>query len=553
MSNEDIISTLTPNKTRLRDADGFVATVRYIGPVASAKRAKENWVGVEWDDPHRGKHDGSVISRTTNEIVRHFSLEVPSLTGGSFLKLSKIDTGVELNLKLIQSRYVGEDAPLVAPNNLLPFTARTSSGRDKPIEFLGEMKVRQYQQLGDLDDISLRSMGISRVSKIGEGREELTSTFQHVRELDVSGNLFSDWQDIFDILNTFQTLTWLSFASNKIYDIPSDIPWQPGMFGSLKVLNVNRSSIASFRTVEVLDKLCPNLEELCIAYSDLSDMDTGGRQSGEDEAGPLEGFQALKLLDCSNCNLGSWDNQIRRLRKLPKLETLIVDDNPLTEVTIQDPSEFAQLQVFQITGNDIESWTSIESLGKLSTLKSLRFRNCPLTNDIGSGEARAGTIARMPQIEALNASNISDKERVEAERRYVSTVSREMILITSNTKGTGTNVEGGDEDPSTITNAFKDLGLFEKYPRFEELMAKHKEAMLLSRSANAGSGSIANSAVSATIRSMTAESCTVEPVQKRLPSSLKVGRLKIMCAKIFGLDVEDQLLHFRNEVSRPAQ
>lgn len=32
-------------------------TVRYIGPVGSNTTVE--WLGVEWDDPTRGKHDGS--------------------------------------------------------------------------------------------------------------------------------------------------------------------------------------------------------------------------------------------------------------------------------------------------------------------------------------------------------------------------------------------------------------------------------------------------------------------------------------------------------------
>jgi len=36
---------------------GDLCTVRFIGIVQSTKGA---WLGVEWDDPSRGKHDGSV-------------------------------------------------------------------------------------------------------------------------------------------------------------------------------------------------------------------------------------------------------------------------------------------------------------------------------------------------------------------------------------------------------------------------------------------------------------------------------------------------------------
>jgi dynactin complex subunit len=35
--------------------DGALCTVRYIGDVEGTKR---DWLGVEWDDPFRGKHSG---------------------------------------------------------------------------------------------------------------------------------------------------------------------------------------------------------------------------------------------------------------------------------------------------------------------------------------------------------------------------------------------------------------------------------------------------------------------------------------------------------------
>lgn len=36
--------------------DGAICTVRYLGEVAGTSGS---WIGVEWDDATRGKHDGS--------------------------------------------------------------------------------------------------------------------------------------------------------------------------------------------------------------------------------------------------------------------------------------------------------------------------------------------------------------------------------------------------------------------------------------------------------------------------------------------------------------
>jgi hypothetical protein len=544
-NNESIAAKIKVDKTRIRDADGFVATIRYVGTVASAKNTNEVYAGVEWDDYTRGKHDGSVICRKTNKLVRHFTLKYPSSQGGSFLRINKIDTGVDLDLKLLKSRYVEPDAPLVAPNNLLPYSARTSSGRAKPIEFLGEMNVRKRQQLEDLEEISLRGMGITRISD--QSRDEMMKMFGHVTEIDLSGNLISDWDVLCDVMSVFPAVKWISFASNKMYDMPSTSVFKEGEWSQLKVLNVNSVGIASFQTIKVLEKLCPNLEELCVAYSDLSDNNNLGKQSDAEEGTPaaaatasaVEGFQHLKILDCSSCNFSDWNTQVRAFRKLPKLETLIIDNNPIPFVELTKEAtetEFANLSNLQIAGSAIHEWAGIECIGNFRNLKSLRFRQSPLTDTIGTGEARAGTIARVPQISQLNMSRITEKERIEAERRYVSVVSREILKLIPN------NVASGD-DLSEVQKK-----LYRKYPQFEELMVKHKETMIAAQSSASNiDGMISNSVVNVTIKSMAAESCTCEQMQKKLPSSMKVQRLKVMCARMFRLDIELQKLHFRSE------
>jgi hypothetical protein len=87
------------------------------------------------------------------------------------------------------------------------------------------------------------------------------------------------------------------------------------------------------------------------------------------------------------------------------------------------------------------------------------------------------------------------------------------------------------------------------HPRFRSLLKKHKETMMSSISSGPSSqANIGNDVIGVTIRSMAASSCDMEPLRKRIPTSLKVGRIKAMCARAFGLDIDMQILHFRNEV-----
>lgn len=79
---------------------GYNGTIRYEGPILHEDRGDEVWVGVEWDDVTRGRHNGTlkdvVYFRTKNDQ--------PS---GSLLKREKIITGVNI-LDAIFLKYFKE-------------------------------------------------------------------------------------------------------------------------------------------------------------------------------------------------------------------------------------------------------------------------------------------------------------------------------------------------------------------------------------------------------------------------------------------------------------
>lgn len=75
---------------------------------------------------------------------------------GSFIKTNKIMKGKSF-LEALRDRYVKEDAPLIAPDQLLPDAyVVTSKGNQKGIEFVGETKIRKYQQLDVVTTITIR-------------------------------------------------------------------------------------------------------------------------------------------------------------------------------------------------------------------------------------------------------------------------------------------------------------------------------------------------------------------------------------------------------------
>ena len=111
-------------------------------------------------------------------------------------------------------------APVIAPDNVLPHMARTSSERDdKPIEFLGELQIRQRQQLHEFHKISLRRQGIAGLAVMTKKQgnqqqkdEDDDSLFENIRDVDLAGNLLSSWKDVLTIMEQFPNLTDFSVA-----------------------------------------------------------------------------------------------------------------------------------------------------------------------------------------------------------------------------------------------------------------------------------------------------------------------------------------------------
>ncbi|KAL3921473.1 MAG: hypothetical protein SGILL_002731 [Bacillariaceae sp.] len=512
-------SDLVAGETRVRDGDGFVGTVAYVGPVASSKNPTEVYAGIVWDDASRGKHDGSVISRQTNSIVRHFSCGPSQGSQGSFLRLRKLDVGVPLTSALLRSKYVDMNAPIIAPNNLLPHTLVTSNGKKKSIEFFGELQIRERQQIERLDNISLRRIGISRAS---ENEEEFKS-FHHIKELDLAGNLLSNWVQVLKIMRQFPELENVSLAHNHIRDVvaptlePADALFGI-QFDHIRVLNLNNCCIDTFETVAWVSKAMPNLESLCVANSDLSDI----------ESFHVTGFDKLQRLDCSNCKFDRWDDQVDKFAGLPNLESLCLNDNAIQSIPRHAGAapSFQRLVSLQISGSSISSWGDLEGTNSFSQLKSLRLKNAPLTSELGEGDLRSTCLARFPQLEYLNASSISKTERIEAERRYVALVSHLIQRC---------NIEGAPEEE-----------ILNEHPRYAELREVHKNLVFSSNSSEK-SESLASSIYNVTIRSLAPASCTTEPVTKRLPGTLNVERLKALCSRIFGLDYDLVSLRFRTD------
>jgi len=516
---DDDLDGIVIDKTRVRDTAGYRGTVAYVGGVASASDTAQIYAGIVWDDPERGKHNGTVVSKTTGRLVSHFAC--PSPTGASFVKITKLDTGTSLTPDVLQERYVSLDSKeLVAPDNKLPHTAATASGKnDKPIELLGELKIRKYQQVPDLKTLSLRLLGLSSMDVMADWDRA-----ERVQTLDLAGNLFCDWTILGQVLACFPSLETLSLASNRLGDLESHVlSITEQRKPLLDSLNVRDCHIRSVQTLLSLGRALPKIREIGMGKADLTNMQLSHQSDLADT------LSHLKVLDLSEGQLDS--HHVEALAALPALESLSLDDNPIKQWPTTTSESFPKLVHLQLAGTQISTWSDLEGLRNCRQFQSLRLRSTPLTERVGTAAVRSQLIARFPSLAVLNASPVSRVERLEAERRYVANVTRQLQKVTA---------------------AHDKEAILADHPTYTHLSQTHATILesILQGEANGRNGSTANnwsdSLSTVTIRSMAAQSCEQPPLIRRLPATLTVGKVKALLARHFGLDWDLQELSLQN-------
>ena len=99
----------------------------------------------------------------------------------------------------------------------------------------------------------------------------------------------------------------------------------------------------------------------------------------------------------------------------PKLETLLLTSNPLEDVNFSR-GRFDHLRSLNLNDTAIKHWASVEELRKFPSLSELSLMRIPLELDLDSQKRRNSTIARLPSLQKLNKSSITEEERECAER-----------------------------------------------------------------------------------------------------------------------------------------
>ncbi|XP_071710578.1 tubulin-folding cofactor E [Rutidosis leptorrhynchoides] len=472
-----------------------IGTVKYIGQVEGYSG---DWIGVDWDN-RDGKHDGSING------VRYFNAQFPK--SGSFARPHNLSTGVTL-LQALDLRYRTSSTK----EELDEMYVLSASHKRVNVQLVGKDKIEDI--LGRFEELPGAALSYLGVSSAGDS-VQISKTLPNLKELDLTGNLLSDWQDVAAICSGLPALTALNLTNNKMSDAIVGV----SHLKNLRLLVLNNASI-NWSQVEVLKDSLLVIEELHLMGNKL-------REITPTSSNIVQGFDSLRVLNLEDNHIADW-GEILKLSQLKCLEQLHLNKNNIERIWYPTTDElpykpFQSLRCLLIGSNKIEDVASIDALNSFPALVDIRCSENPTTDPKRGGIARFALIARLAKLKILNGSEIIPRERKDSEIRYVR-------LVMSN--------------PHQNLEEIKTL-----HPRFTELKAFHGIEDEKPSNGPTGPQKMATGLITVTLKCVGPSIGEKAPLTKKLPATTTVGKLKTLCLSFFKLKFFKPILYLQEEGS----
>ncbi|KAF2631912.1 tubulin-specific chaperone E [Macroventuria anomochaeta] len=428
--------------------DGQLCTVRFRGAVEGTKG---EWLGVEWDNPTRGKHSGE------HQGHRYFECLSTHATAGSFIRPTRKPDAPRSFVEALKAKYADDD--FEDPSVQVVFVTKESDNAkakkdpaarlNQPIRFNGKIaeevgfdKIRkQLAQIEELRFVILDGLRMWR-PEVRQGARtddelewpqnatDIKDACPKTYELDLSRNLFEEWREIAAICEQLDRLKILRVDGTRFTDT------------SLTEAELQRCRqiFANITTLKLEDDLLP-WEDLVNITHQFSALTTCSASSN------FYSSLTPHILNPSITDLTLEENlfpslsALEPLTKMPNLQRLILKSNKISEVGTPQPIFPTALREVDLSFNEITTWSFIEQLEHVFPgLTSLRVSHNPLYEALQAPDGRPLTaddgymltLARLGNLKTLNHSPISGKERLNAESYYLSLIVKEVQFAPEN-------------------------------------------------------------------------------------------------------------------------
>ncbi|KAF1989515.1 RNI-like protein [Aulographum hederae CBS 113979] len=500
-----------------------LCSVRYVGEV---KGTKGQWLGVEWDDPTRGKHSGE------HEGVRYFECLNKQPTAASFVRPTRVFDPPRNFIEALREKYAS-DIPNLKESGIQSMFVTTAPLANKPIvisgkevEEVGFDKIRK--QLAELDALRIVLLDHLRISRPvtdgiarswnGEGsydvrdrQWEIKQTCPKITDLDLSYNVFEDWREVASICEELPALKSLRVSGNRFRIV--ELSAQERTHFTVVFQNI--------KTLSLEDTLLnwSDISSLALLFSSLTNLSLANNALDSIVSTPLP--ETLTTLSLEGNNFTTLSS-LSSLTILPNLTSLILKQNSISSITPSNtPASslslptFPSLTYLDISSNNLSSWTPINLLPHMfPRLSSLRLSSNPLFNSLTTPDGRSLTaddgymlaIARLPNVKTLNYSVVTEKERLNSELWYLSLITSSLSLVA-----------GFAEKEKEVKGS---------HPRYEELVAEYGDRSLTKKDDVGDTGINPNSLAARLVR-MTfrfARHCQAEPEEEVETFTLEIPK-----------------------------
>ncbi|KAJ1660621.1 hypothetical protein IWQ61_000483 [Dispira simplex] len=467
---------MTNTVGRRLEYKGAIGTVRYLGKVGNAPG---EWYGIEWDDPDRGKHNGS------KDGTVYFTCQASTTaTAGSFVKTTApgIQWGVSftdavvkrylvtpqgelspfVSLKLLDRPHVRTALERLAGTALLPRrpfihdNENPTTGLDSEF-YLGDTSIKvqtvgwdeSQSRLSQLDKLTTLGLARQAISTVDPNDLDLATELGSAEALDLSSNLLCDWADVYRLAIRLPRLRLLRLNHNRFraWDLPQDILVNRPTLLHLHTLSLNHTLVKWPDVLNVLT-YARGVKHLALGFNQIQSLTTttnittnsseDGNHTANDES-VVELLTNLQFLSLEGNALSRWQD-LMVLARLPNLETLDLRNNQLVNIeysyhsgksaiTPVDVVPFPRLHTLWLDDNLLTTWAALDQLDRFPRLRNLRFKSNPISQGLTPDRVRLLLVGRVGGITGLNGSELGPHERKDLELYYLKLIANEFPTL----------------------------------------------------------------------------------------------------------------------------